>query len=756
MNRLSAVRLEKISSFASRQRLYNAVVPLLLVGALGLIGLLPMGIHLSTGIFFLALAFLMKLFLLDLFFVSLALERGDQTYLAVLGESAPDPLSAILKHPAGKVLSARLGVTGDEMKTYLASRTAPSRALAAKAADLEALVRSVYAMEDGLRTFLSQKGVTENALALAASMAEQEYTRLLQKKILLKGGFARHNIGSSLAFGEAYFLERFSLSFRALGAEFEASEHAEEVDNLISVLSRSREANAVLVGDDKLSVFSILYSLEHATGREMNIFDGSRFASEYGDKASFESNLSKLFDEILHAGNILLVIPDFPEFIKSARAIGCDVVTLLDTYLASAHLQLVTTASRRAFEETFEHEPGLLARFEKVMVREESDRSIQNFIISRVKDLEEKGEVYFTAGAILAVRDSVLRFSSDLLVDSADDLLEEAVARAHSNVKRVISAEDILARVESKTGVPLSGVSEAEKQKLSKLEELLGARVVGQPEAVGAVSSALRRARAGISSEKRPMGSFLFLGPTGVGKTETTKALSDIFFGSDSPLVRFDMSEYNSENALTRMIGTLDSAGTLPSALREHEYGVLLLDEFEKTDKAVLDLFLQILDEGFFSDGQGKRVSVRNHIIICTSNAASDLIFNIIESGRDLAPEKDSIISTLIDRGTFKPELLNRFDGIVLFHPLSKESLEKISRIMLEALGRRLEGKGLRLDINDELVNFLVNKGQDPKFGARPLNRAIQDSIEAVVAKRMLEGALKPGDRITLTSADLV
>ncbi len=756
MNHESAIRLEKISSFASRQRLYNAILPLLIIGGLGLLGILPLGIHVATGIFFLSLAFLIKLVLLDLFFVSVALAPADETYLAALCVSRPDPLLHLVSHSAGKIFCTRLGIPRDEIKKFLMSRPAPSRALTAKAPTLDALVRSIYQMEDGLRAFLSNKGITENDLALAAELTEKEYTDVLSKKILLREGFARHNIGASLAFGEAYFLERFSLSFSALGADFVSEGHDNEVLNLVGVLSRSREANAALVGDDKLSVFSILYSLEHATGRQMNIFDGARFVSEYADKASFEMNLSKLFDEILHAGNVLLVIPDFPEFIQSARSIGSDVIHLLDSYLASAHLQLVVTSSRRAFEETFEHEPALLARFEKVMVKEESDRSILNFIIKRVGTLEKKERINFTAGAILAVRDSVLRFSSDLLVDSADDLLEEAIARAHSHVKREITKDDVFTEVQTKTGVPLTGVSEVEKEKLSKLEDLLSARVVGQPEAVKAVAGALRRARAGVSSDKRPMGSFLFLGPTGVGKTETTKALSDTFFGSDAPLVRFDMSEYNSTNALTRMIGTLDTAGTLPSALREHEYGVLLLDEFEKTDKAVLDLFLQILDEGFFSDGAGKRVSVRNHIIICTSNAASDLIFTIVQSGKELAPEKDSIISALIDRGTFKPELLNRYDGIVLFHPLSRESLEKISHIMLGSLSKRLEAKGLKLDITDELVNFLVNKGQDPKFGARPLNRAIQDSIESVIARRMLEGTLKPGDQITLTPADLV
>jgi ATP-dependent Clp protease ATP-binding subunit ClpA len=342
------------------------------------------------------------------------------------------------------------------------------------------------------------------------------------------------------------------------------------------------------------------------------------------------------------------------------------------------------------------------------------------------------------------------------LIDATDDLLREAIARAKGKKEKIVTAQTVLERVEARTGVPQTSLSDNEKEKLNNLEISLGKRVVGQEPALRSVASALRRARAGVSSEKRPMGSFLFLGPTGVGKTETTKALSDIFFGTDAPLVRFDMSEYNSPSSLNRLIGTLESAGTLSSALREHEYGVLLLDEFEKTDKGVLDLFLQILDEGFFSDGNGKRVNVKNHIIIATSNAGSDVIFNLVKEGKDLQAERDSIIATLIDRGSFKPELLNRFDGIILFQPLSAESLKAIAILLLSSLSTRLKKKGITLNMNDALIDFLVQKGQDPKFGARPLNRAIQDTVESLVAKRLIDGTVRPGDTITLTNADLI
>ncbi|MCR4336425.1 MAG: AAA family ATPase, partial [Candidatus Omnitrophica bacterium] len=265
------------------------------------------------------------------------------------------------------------------------------------------------------------------------------------------------------------------------------------------------------------------------------------------------------------------------------------------------------------------------------------------------------------------------------------------------------------------------------------------------------------RARSDIENPDRPMGSFLFLGPTGVGKTETTKALAASFFGSEDTVIRLDMSEYQTSDALKRLIGSFEDnrPGVLSSKLREQSYGVLLLDEFEKTSREVLDLFLQILDEGFFSDSSGKRVNARNLIIIATSNAGSDLIWNMMLEGKGLMEEKDKIVNEIINRGLFKPELLNRFDGVILFHPLTAEDLKKIAGFMLVKLQKRLATKGIELVINDALLKAVTRAGTDPQFGARPMNRAIQEKVEQVIAKKMISGEVKAGSRLELTEAEL-
>mgnify|MGYP001585302639 FL=1 len=223
-------------------------------------------------------------------------------------------------------------------------------------------------------------------------------------------------------------------------------------------------------------------------------------------------------------------------------------------------------------------------------------------------------------------------------------------------------------------------------------------------------------------------------------------------------MLRLDMSEYNTKEGLERLIGSFDNGtpGVLVSMLREKPYGVLLLDEFEKTSKDVLDLFLQILDEGIFSDMVGNKVNARNLIIIATSNAASDIIWELMRAGKNLIDNKNNIINQIVSRGIFKPELLNRFDGTILFHPLDDVSLKQIAQLMVKKLQNRLREKGIQLVINDELLNFLVKEGSDPEFGARPLNRAIQEKVEKIIADKIISGEIKAGSSVTLTEKDLV
>ena len=578
-------------------------------------------------------------------------------------------------------------------------------------------------------------------------------------------------IGQDWSYGKAYQLLKYKKSLPPAPPEryeVHSSYGVDELKEIQSVLSRTREANAILVGNDnagKLRIISVLEelilegnvsnSLKH---KEVVLLDVDLFVAENSIKEHFETEISGIMKNAISAGNIILVIEKMPSFIKSASLLGIDLPSLLESYLSSPHLQIIGLSDTESFHEVIEKNVLLMQYFEKIIVKEIDDSNTIKVLENELIRFENDG-LFFTYPALVAIAESAERYFSDgVMPDKAIDLLMEIVPRLQSQKKQVVERNDIFAMIESKTGIPTSGVKVDEKDKLLHLEDILHKKIIGQDAAISTISNAVRRARSGLSSPNRPLGSFLFLGPTGVGKTETSKALNEIFFGKEGQIMRLDMSEYSSYEATSKLIGSFESGhpGVLSSMLREHQYGVLLLDEFEKTTKEVMNLFLQIIDEGFFSDGLGKKVNARNLIIIATSNAGSNLIWEEMKAGRDLVQSKDKIIDSVIHDGIFKPELLNRFDGVVIFHPLNVEHLKKIAALMLQKLHSRMAEKGIDLVIDQNLVDYVAKEGSDPQFGARPLNRVIQEKIEQIVAKKIIEGSIKQGSQLVLHPEDLV
>ncbi len=637
------------------------------------------------------------------------------------------------------------------------------------------IVLSIAEADPEFFKFLSTREVSPKDFSGAAEWMErmERYFRV-RERFWGRDSLGRiSGLGKDWAYGGAYTLERFAHDITERSAEgFDADIdlHAAERDELEAILARTGEANALLVADEGVGAMDVIFSLgaqitsgtvlpplEH---KRIFLFDANALIASAKDKATFEAQMLHILNESVHAGNIILVIADLPGFIQSARGTGSDVVALLDPFLARPDFQVIAMANPGAFHEGLEEDSKILHRFEKLQIKERGEQATMRALEDRamVEEYRSKGRVFFTYQSLAAVAEGAKRYLTEGVVsDKAIHLLAEAVPAVLAKKKRVVERADILSLIETKTGIPTGEVTQSERDTLLNLETILRERIVGQDEAVSAISNSMRRARSDIENPERPMGSFLFLGPTGVGKTETTKALAAVFFGKEESVIRLDMSEYATDDALKRLIGSFEGgkAGVLASKLREQSYGVLLLDEFEKTNKQVLDLFLQILDEGFFSDMSGKRVNARNLIIIATSNAGSDLIWNLERSGKDLAANKDAIMSEIINRGIFKPELLNRFDGVILFHPLSAESLRVIAGLMLKKLEKRLLEKEIELVINDALINAVMSAGTDPEFGARPMNRAIQEKVEQVIAQKILRGEAKPGSRIELSAAEL-
>ncbi len=316
-------------------------------------------------------------------------------------------------------------------------------------------------------------------------------------------------------------------------------------------------------------------------------------------------------------------------------------------------------------------------------------------------------------------------------------------------VKEEVTADDVAEVVASWTGIPSGRLLEGETQKLLRMEEELGKRVVGQTEAVREVSDAVRRARAGIADPNRPTGSFLFLGPTGVGKTELAKALAEFLFDDERAMVRIDMSEYSEKHSVSRLVGAppgyvgYEEGGQLTEAVRRRPYSVILLDEVEKAHPEVFDILLQVLDDGRLTDGQGRTVDFRNVILILTSNMGSQFL---VDTEMPYDERKAKVLE--IVRLQFRPEFLNRLDAMVMFEPLDRAELAKVALIQIEQLQRRLDDRRITIRLSDEAMMWLVNRGFDPVYGARPLRRLVQTAVGDKLAMGILSGSIRDGDEV--------
>lgn len=541
-------------------------------------------------------------------------------------------------------------------------------------------------------------------------------------------------------------------------------------------------------------------------------------------RGEFEERLRKLMTELRQAGNVMVFIDELHTLIGAGAAEGAiDASNILKPALARGEMQCIGATTLDEYRKHIEKDPALERRFQQIMVGEPTREESVAILMGLRDRYEAHHKVKITDEAVEAAVRLGDRYISDrFLPDKAIDLIDEAASRVRirnytvppdlkdveeklyslrtekeSSVRNqefekaaklrdeelklkeeldeqkkeweqkvgtsdlsLVTEEDVAYIVSSWTGVPVKRLAEEESARLLKLEETLHNRVIGQDEAVRSVSRAVRRARAGLKDPKRPIGSFIFLGPTGVGKTELGRALAEALFGDENAIIRLDMSEYMEKHTAARLIGAppgyigYDEGGQLTEKVRRSPYSVILLDEIEKAHPDVFNILLQILEDGRLTDGKGRTVDFRNTVVIMTSNVGANFLnkaavgFGAQSEDADYEKMKERVMDEL--KRTFRPEFLNRIDDLIVFHSLNEEHIRLIVDIMLDELNRRIEEYSLKVEVTDTVKGMLLKEGFDPTYGARPLKRVIQRRLEDGISEELLQGKISPGDTISV------
>jgi ATP-dependent Clp protease ATP-binding subunit ClpC len=538
------------------------------------------------------------------------------------------------------------------------------------------------------------------------------------------------------------------------------------INQIISVLAAPGGNSLALVGETGVGKTLTVYALaerllkgESPSLRYHQVIRLDASAILAIQAGSLEQLLLKTVSEAVHAKNIILFLDEAQQFFSGGVG-AVDISQLLLPILQHRQIRIIMSFTSNDWQKLKAANNSLIANLKYQALNEPDEAQTihilqDHALLIENETIAQNNKVRITYQALQEAYRLSGRYITDLASPGrAITLLKSSVQHAQNGLVTALSVQQ---SVEATYGVKLTQAGGDEREKLLNLEDRLHQRMVNQVRAVKVVADALRRARAGVSNQNRPIGTFLFLGPTGVGKTELSKALADVYFGGRDRIIRIDMTEYSSSFDSKRLLESA-SRGNTPTFLtqvRTQPFSVVLFDEIEKAHPDILNLFLQLLDEGRLTDSDNKPVSFKDAIIIATSNAGADEIRQRIEAGQALEEFEEAFTNSLIDTHEFRPEFLNRFDEIVLFRPLTPEELLQVGTLMVEEVNQTLQPQKIHIRLSDEALSWLVQQGYDPRLGSRPMRRTIQRTVENVIAKRMLEGAIQPGQEVLLDAADL-
>lgn len=586
------------------------------------------------------------------------------------------------------------------------------------------------------------------------------------KRLKRTGGIAR-----DWSFGWTNLLNRFgvNLSERAIrgGVLFvEIASQSNALKLLNEIFGSNGRQNAVLIGTDGVGKSTIVNAFAESLViapdgvpdslkyRQIISLDASSIISAADSRSAIEDLVNRLLIEAYRSKNVILCLDNAQLFLED-RPGSVDLTSIIMPVIDGGGIRLIMTMDEQRYLQISQRNPTLASLFNRINVQPADEGETIQVMQDQIIQIEFQRRVTYMYQALKQAYRMSERFMHEIeQPGNSIRLLEQAAGYDESGL---VTSASVIRAIEDSNGVKVGQAESVdEKEKLLNLEKLIHQRMINQTRAVGVVSDALRRARTGVRNETRPIGTFLFLGPTGVGKTELSKALAEVYFGGEEHMLRLDLNEYVRSEDVARLIADgAQEPNSLTANIMKQPYSVVLLDEIEKAHPQVLTTLLQLLDEGVLRDVNNHEVSFRDAIVIATSNAGSERIRQLIDEGQQIEKFETQLVNELIDLQQFRPEFLNRFDEIVVFRPLTKDELGQVAQLMINGLNKTLEPQKITVKLDELAIKKLTESGYDPRLGARPMRRAVQRSVENLIAKRLLEGQVQPGDVITISEKDI-